>query len=135
MVSAANTRTESHKVQSLPLLKLFVVDRDVSKVTDMTCLFFSSDPSGNICLSAGFENVPALETFDEDISDWDVSQVTNMTAMFHGASMFNQPLESWNTGKVTRMSHMFYGASPLSVARKNGIQVTERRAENEVLSK
>ena len=66
---------------------------NVSKVTDMTFLFATSE----------FENI------NFDISKWDVSHVTNMQSMFDGCTKFNCDLSQWNTSKVTNMFRMFAG--------------------------
>ena len=62
---------------------------DVSKITDMSCLF------------------QWHTYFNEDISSWDVSNVTNMESMFEGCEVFNYPLNNWNVSKVTNMNSMF----------------------------
>ena len=81
--------------------------RDVSRVTDMSCMFRSGF-GGTICGDVSVtSNVPAIGRFNEDISNWEMGQVTTMAAMFHQASAFNQPIGSWNTSKVESMTHMF----------------------------
>ena len=62
---------------------------DVSKITDMSFLFFD-----------------ALEDFDGDISEWDVSSVTNMKGMFN-ASRFNGDISKWDVSNVTNSEGMF----------------------------
>ena len=65
---------------------------DVSRVTDMSKLFFSAI------------------SFNDDISKWDVSRVTNMNRMFMGAKSFDCDLSNWDVSRVTDASNMFSGA-------------------------
>ena len=60
---------------------------DVSKITDMSCLFERSKFNGNI-------------------SEWDTSNVTNMSYMFY-KSDFNGDISNWNVSKVTKIFNMF----------------------------
>ena len=62
---------------------------DVSKVTDMSCMFWCA------------------ENFNADISNWDVSNVTDMNGMFDSASSFNQDLGKWDVSSVEDMFSMF----------------------------
>ena len=61
---------------------------DVSRIIDMSRLFYGSD-------------------FNGDISDWDVYDVTTMQGMF-AFSKFNGNISNWNVSNVTNMSEMFY---------------------------
>ena len=69
-----------------------IEDWDVSKVTDMSGLFYQR------------------QFFNANVTAWNTSAVTSMSYMFHGASAFNQPIGAWDTSAVTDMSVMFYGA-------------------------
>merc|ERR1712224_907861 len=66
---------------------------DVSKVTDMTGMFYY------------------VQNFNGDLSKWDVSKVTDMRNMFYLARNFNGDLSKWNVSKLQKYSNMFYGDS------------------------
>ena len=65
-------------------------DIDVSRVKDMSLLFYSS-------------------IFDGDISQWDVSNVENMEFMF-SESKFNGDISAWDVSSVECMDSMFDGS-------------------------
>ena len=84
---------------------------DVSNVTNMKNMFKTSQFNGDIS-SWVVSNVTDMSymfnwsQFQGDISRWDVSNVTNMSAMFSN-SQFNDDISRWDVSKVTNMSYMF----------------------------
>ena len=88
-------------------------DIDVSKITDMSFLFDSSNFNGNIS-EWNVSNVTNMrcmlyccEAFNSDISGWNVSNVENMTWMFSRCKAFNQDISKWDVSNVTDMKFMF----------------------------
>ena len=86
-------------------------DIDVSRVTDMSDLFFSSKFSGDISqwsvshvrnMNGMFYN----SQFNGDISKWDVHNVESMFNMFN-ESKFNGDISGWDVSSVETMSGMF----------------------------
>jgi len=62
---------------------------DVSKVSDMTEMFYYAD------------------SFNQPLNNWNVSKVSTMVTMFDWAKAFNQSLNSWNVSNVSNMQGMF----------------------------
>ena len=96
-------------------------DIDVSKIKDMSVLFFELDPH-NIDISEwDVSNVERMEymfdgceNFNCDLSDWDVSNVEDMHCMFDGCKSFEgEGLKYWKVSKVKDMSYMFGGCNSL----------------------
>ena len=95
-----------------------LADIDISEITDLSGLFYSSSISKGIDFTgadgwdtANVKNMSYMfagcEQFHQDISNWNVSNVENMEGMFYGCRFFNYPLNSWDVSKVTNMSKMF----------------------------
>lgn len=91
---------------------------DLSKVTDMTYMFFESFAFNGDIGSWNTSNVTSMEgmffgatSFNGAIGNWDTSSVTNMVSMFSGATSFNQPIGEWDTSNVVTMANMFSGAT------------------------
>ena len=91
-------------------------DIDVSKIDDMTELFYYSEFNGNIS-NWDVSNVTNMNymfesaKFNKDISNWDVSNVISMKGMFSN-SKFNQDISNWDVSRVEDMKYIFNG-SPL----------------------
>ena len=73
-------------------------DIDVSKITDMMCMFDADTTYGGNDI---------FKDFNGDISQWDVSNVTDMNGMFRGCKKFNGDISRWNVSKVKDMQYMF----------------------------
>ena len=73
-------------------------DIDTSKITDMSCLFYTSKFESDYTI---FKN------FNGDISMWDVSNVENMRWMFYQCKKFNCDLSRWNVSNVKDMEGTF----------------------------
>ena len=86
-------------------------DIDVSKIDNMSNLFFNSKFNGDIS-EWDVSNVKNMgymfnkSKFNGDISQWDVSNVKYMNWMF-AQSEFNQDISKWNVSNVTDMTYMF----------------------------
>ena len=84
---------------------------DVSKITDMSYLFFRSKFNGDISEwdVSNVKNMRSMfrySNFNGDISSWDVSHVNNMREMFR-ESYFNGDISNWDVSDVTDIRYMF----------------------------
>lgn len=86
-------------------------DIDVSKVPNMTYLFYGSEFNGDISKwnTINVEDMSGMffrSTFNGDISNWDVSNVKYMNRMFANSS-FDGDISKWNVINVKDMEHIF----------------------------
>ena len=92
-------------------------DWDVSGVTDMRNVFFSSRYTGDlsgwdVSSVTDMQNMfSRASSFDSDLSSWNVSAVNNMASMFFDASSFDSDLSSWNVSAVNNTGSMFLDAT------------------------
>lgn len=95
-------------------------DIDISEITDLSGLFYSSSISKGIDFT-GADGWDTAHVKDMsymfykatdvvfDINNWNVSNVENMEGMFGKCYYFNKPLHKWDTAHVKNMSYMFAG--------------------------
>ena len=85
---------------------------DVSKITDMSYLFYKTNKINGLISNWNVSNVTDMSwmfsdlDFNQDISKWDVSNVKDMSWMFSN-SKFNQDISNWDVSNVTDMINMF----------------------------
>jgi hypothetical protein len=91
-------------------------DWDVSKMTDMTGIFYYTTFNDRID-RLDVRNVTSMQEmfffatlFNQPLYTWKVSQVADMRSTFLEARSFNQPLSDWNVSQVTMVCFMFTGA-------------------------
>ena len=88
---------------------------DVSKVTDMSSMFYNTGAFNQPLNKWNVSNVEYMNSmftfansFNQPLNNWNVSKVKNMDSMFLDARSFNQPLNKWNVSNVRTMIYMFY---------------------------
>ena len=88
---------------------------DVSKVTDMYCVFERSQFNGDIS-KWNTSNVKdmgfmfAYSQFNGDISQWNTSKVKDMSFMFSQSRKFSSDISRWDVSNVENMNWMFHGS-------------------------
>lgn len=93
-------------------------DIDVSKITDMSTIFYIINQKtiiGNINISlwntSNVENMYGMfygcKVFNCDLSEWDVSKVMNMENMFGFCTKFESDLSEWDISNVLNITNMF----------------------------
>ena len=81
------------RLKMLPKGVCSIAEWDVSRVTDMSRVFYNA------------------KSFNEDISKWNVLNVRGMSAMFQGATSFNRDISKWKVSGVGNMNSMFRNAA------------------------
>ena len=84
---------------------------DVSEITNMFNLFFSTSFCGDVSLwdvgnVSVMEGMFAYTDFSGDISLWDTKNLKNASSMFR-KSKFNSDIKGWNVGNLRYMNMMF----------------------------
>ena len=86
---------------------------DTSRITDMSCLFYSSKFVGDIS-KWDVSNVRNMRymfyhsSFDGDLSGWNTGNVDDMTCMFMGSKFSGKGISEWNVEKVESMEYLFF---------------------------
>ena len=108
------------RLQLFALVYVALADIDISEITDLSGLFYSSSISKGIDFT-GADGWDTAHVKDMsymfykatdvvfDINNWNVSNVENMERMFSKSRYFNKPLHKWDTANVKNMSYMFAG--------------------------
>ena len=98
---------------------------DVSNVTNMSSMFYYSNPTSvgdlsnwntsNVTTMSGMFYNSKLTSVG-DLSQWDTSNVTDMHEMFKNSKLTTVgDLDKWDTSNVTNMSYMFHKSQLTSV--------------------
>lgn len=105
---------------------------DVSKVTDMSYMFFRSNFSSINLSSWNTKNLKyvdglfsgATKSKNIDLSSWDVRSLLRTNKMFASAGTEHINLSGWNSGQLTDTSNMFHDTYALQTLNLDGFNTS-----------
>ncbi len=107
-----------HSTNGIGLHNGDISNWDVSKVTDMSQMFYAARNFNQALNNWDVSSVKDMsrmffdaKKFNQALNNWDVSNATDMKSMFAYAWNFNQALNNWDVSNVTDMSFMFFNVN------------------------